>query len=294
MESDKRAYLELHIAVFLFGLTAILGKVIQLPAISLVWWRVLFTSISLLFFVKFGKKLLTIPRPDILKFLGIGIIVGLHWICFYGSIKLANASVALVCMATTSLFTSIIEPVFTRSRFSRLDLMIGIIVVPAMIFIAQNIAADMFLGFMVGLLAAFLASAFATLNKMMIEKAGSYSITFLEMVSACIFIGLLILAGFGDITLESFIPPTAMDWVYLLILSLMCTTLAYVLSLNALKHITAFASNLAFNMEPVYGILLAAVLLKEYEQLNNDFYVGGFIIVAAVFMYPILKKRIHI
>lgn len=281
-------------AVFLFGLTAILGKVIQLPAISLVWWRVLFTSISLLFFVKFGKKVMELPRKDILKFMGIGIIVGLHWICFYGSIKLANASVALVCMATMSLFTAIIEPLFTRSRFSLLDLLIGCIVIPAMIFIAQQLPGGMFLGFIVGILSALLASTFATLNKMMIEKAGSYTITFIEMVSACIFIGVLIVLGFGDVDIHTFIPPSGMDWVYLLILSLVCTTMAYVLSLNALKHITAFASNLVFNLEPVYGILLAAVLLKEYEQLNNDFYMGGLILVSTVFFYPILKKRFKV
>lgn len=294
MNEERKAILEIHTAVILFGFTAILGSLITLPAITLVWWRVLITSISLLYFIRFGKKLKGLQRKDILKFLGIGAIVGMHWICFYGSVKLANASVALICMATTTLFTSIIEPLVGRRPISRLELLIGFMIIPGMIIIVQDIDTSLTNGFIVGILSALLAATFATLNKLMVSSADSYSITFLEITGAWIFLSLLFLINVGDVQSLAFMPAGIMDWVYLMILALLCTTLAYVLSLNSLKHMSAFANNLVINLEPIYGILLAAVILKEYEQLNLSFYIGATLIVMTVFAYPILNKKLSL
>jgi drug/metabolite transporter (DMT)-like permease len=291
MQQEKRSYVELHIAVLLYGLTAILGDLIQLPAVVLVWWRVLITSFSLLFFIKFGKDLLTLKKSVAFPLMGIGCLVAIHWICFYGSIKLANASVTLIAMATTSVFTSLLEPWIMKRKIDLLEIILGLLIIPGMILVIRSIDLSMMTGLMVGFAAAFFAALFGTLNKKYIDDTNPYIITFVELGSAWVFISFLFLVGQSYIDLTYFMPQRWQDWMYIMILALLCTTLAYILSLRALKHLTAFATNLVINLEPLYGILLAAAILKEYEQLTTDFYIGGGIIIAVVLSYPYLKKR---
>ena len=288
MKPTQRAYLELHLAVFLFGFTAILGKLITLSALVMVWWRVLITCISLFFLIQFGKKLKEIPRKLILKYMGIGIIVAVHWICFFGSAKMANASVALVCMATASFFTAFLEPLFFKTKIQFYEILLAVMVIPGMVLIVNNLDADMNLGIIVGLISAFLASLFGVLNKKYVNDADSKTITFLELGSGWLFISLVLPFFFANNTDAAFMP-VKMDWAYLLFLALACTTLAYVISLRALKHISAFNSMLTYNLEPVYGIFMAYFLLGE--KLSNGFYWGVLIILGAVFLYPFLKKK---
>jgi drug/metabolite transporter (DMT)-like permease len=289
--STKRAYIELHLAVILWGFTAILGKWISLPALDLVWWRVGITSVSLLAFIKWGRKVWQLPRRLLLTYAGIGLFVGLHWVTFYGSIKLSNASICLVCMSTTSFFAALVEPLFTRKAVDWLQLGASLLIVPAMLLIASGLDADMLVGAGVGLLSALLAAVFSVLNKQYVEEADPYTITFVELFSAFIFLTIVMgIADFGRAT-SYMMPQTTSDWVALLILALLCTTLTFVLSLRALTRISAFASTLVVNLEPVYGILLAAVLLHEYEQLSMSFYIGALIIVLVVLLYPYLQRR---
>lgn len=288
MNKTRIAYLQLHFAVLLYGLTAILGDLISISAVSLVWWRVLITSFSLLFFVGFGKKLMSLPRKTVVTFLGIGVIVALHWMTFYGSIKLANASVALAAMATTSLYTSIIEPLITGKKFQWLEFGLGLLIIPPMLMIASNLDLSLMQGLYVGLLSAFLASLFATLNKKMVDAADAYQVSFLEMFSACIFITILLpFIMRGDISFM----PRGMDWAYLLVLALGCTTVAFVISMKALKHVSAFDANLVINLEPVYGILLAIIILKEHKEMTPTFYLGMVLIMMIVLIHPFLKKK---
>jgi len=291
MLSQKRSYIELHIAVLLYGLTAILGDLIQLPAIVLVWWRVLITSFSLIFFIRMGKDLLKIKWSTARPIMLIGCIVAIHWICFYGSIKLANASIALICMATTSIFTSLLEPWIMKKKIDPIEIFMGLLIVPAMALVVNSIDLSMRDGIIVGFASAFFASLFGTLNKKYVDSTTPYMFTFLQLGSAWIFISILFLFGGSYIDLSTFYPPSGIDWFYITILALLCTTLAYILSLRALKSLSAYATMLVINLEPLYGILLAAVLLKEYEQLTTNFYIGGGIILAIVMSYPYLKKR---
>ncbi|MEL6720799.1 MAG: DMT family transporter [Bacteroidota bacterium] len=294
MNATTKAYLELHIAVLLFGFTAILGDLINLPAVSIVWWRVLITSFSIVFLINVRNIFKELPREKILKFMGIGILVGLHWVCFYGSIKLANASVALICMATTSLFTAFLEPLLFRQKLKWYEVVLGMLIIPGMILIVNSLESGMLLGFWVGLASAFLAASFAILNKKMITNARPLAITFLELSSAWIFLCLVFPVYYLSTPEETaFLPPTVMDWLYLVLLSLLCTTLAYTLSIRALHHISAFASTLTINLEPVYGIFLAWILLKEHKELNSNFYIGVAIILVSVFSYPYLKKKLE-
>ncbi len=290
MSNRLIAYIQLHIAVILYGWTAVLGGLISISAISLVWWRVMITSFSLIFFIGLGRRLLAIDKKKILIYMGIGVIVGMHWICFYSSVKMANASIALITMATTSLFTAIIEPLLFRRRFNSLEIIIGLMIIPCMILIVRNIDISLIEGFMVGLLSAFLASLFASLNKKYVEDATPYVISFLEMFGAFLFISICLPFVINDIQA---IMPTSTDWIYLIILALLCTTLAFVLSMMALKHVSAFDSNLVINLEPIYGIGLAVIVLKEHEQLTPLFYMGGILLMLIVFSHPILAKKLN-
>ncbi len=287
MKPEQRAYLELHIAVLLFGFTAILGDLIQLSAMVMVWWRMLLTSVSLLFLIRMGRQLRKMPRSLVLQFMVIGVLVAMHWVCFFGAIKLSNASITLICMATTSLFTAFLEPMLLKQRIKGIEIFLGAIIIPGMAMVVNSTGDDMLAGILVGLLSAFLASLFATLNKKLVSKADSMSITFLELSSGWLFLTLL-LPFF--ISSESVFMPSLADLGYLIILALLCTTLAYVLALRSLRHISAFASNLTVNLEPVYGIALAWVLLNEHQELDPGFYRGVILILAAVFSYPLIRR----
>jgi len=292
MTATRRAFLELHLAVFLYGFTAILGDLIDLSATVLVWWRVLITSISLLFLIQFGKTLKGIPKKLLWEYIGIGILIGMHWITFFAAIKYANASIALVCYATCSFFTSILEPLLTKAKFKWYELALGALVIPGMALIVQSLEVNMLLGVWIGLFSTLLIALFSILNKQRIHDLDTPSLTFIEMSSAWVFISLVLPFYFYWNPTLSFLPSTS-DWIYLLILALLCTTLALVLNLRALKHISAFASSLTYNLEPVYGIILAIFILQENKELTPTFYLGVLIILASVFSYPLLKSRLE-
>ena len=290
MDETKRAYVELHIAVILFGFTAILGKWIEISAIAIVWWRVLFTWISFLFLVNIRKIFSSFSRKQLGLFLLIGVFVGIHWITFYGSIKLSNASIALICLATTSFFTAFLEPLILKRPFYWYEALLGIIILPGMALIVNGVNVAHRLGILVGLISALFASIFSILNKKYVNTGTPKMISAIEMFGVWLFVSVIApFIWFFQPDIHWY--PSMEDFGYLILLALFCTTLAYVLALRALKHISAFASNLVVNLEPVYGILLAIVLLAEHEDLNISFYIGVLIICTAVFSYPILKRR---
>ena len=288
MKARTTAYIQLHVAVVLYGFTAILGDLISISALSLVWWRVLLTSLSLLFFVGFGRAILKLPPKVILQFMGIGVVVAVHWLTFYGAIKYSNASVTLAAFAVTSLFTSLLEPMMTEKRFDKIELMLGLLVIPAMFLIASNIDLSLVKGLWIGLFSAFLAAIFAILNKKMVDKADSYQITFLEMSSAFLFLSLLLPFFINDNTP---LMPLPTDWIYLIILALVCTTFAFIISLKALEQVSAFDANLVINLEPVYGILLAAIILGDHKEVSPAFYVGVGMILMIVLGYTWWRNR---
>ena len=283
------AYLEMHLAVLLYGLTAILGALISVAAISLVWWRVGMTALAMIFFSRIFREIRKLNQRQLLTFLIIGGLIGIHWVCFYGSIKLANASVALICMSTISVFTAFIEPFFIKARLQMVDVLFGLAIIPPMWFTVHNLDFSMYSGVAVGILASVFLALFAAMNKKYIDKADPITITFIEMVGAWLFLSLFLPWILTDEKI-SFLP-IAQDWIYLIFLSLVCTTFAFLLNLRALKHISAFASNYVFNLESVYGILLAIVILKEHKELNMGFYLGVLSIIVLVFLYPLCKER---
>ncbi len=292
MDPVKKSYLQLHIAVFLFGFTAILGKLIQLSEISLVWWRLLITCISLVLLPGILRDLRQLSFRKVLALSGIGVIVAMHWVTFYGAIKYSNVSVALSCLATASFFTSIIEPLLLRQPFKWYELLLGLMVIPGMYMIFRFSGGDYLTGIIMGLLSALLAATFAVLNKQMVADTKPMTMTFVELGAGFVFLT-PILPFYWSWLGNSTFWPTLMDWQYLILLSLLCTTLAYVLSLQALKHLSAFTSTLTINLEPVYGILMAWFFFQEHKEMNPAFYMGAAIIILAVFIHPVLRRKME-
>lgn len=284
MNTTQRAYFELHFAVLLFGFTAILGDLITLSALVLVWWRMGITTASIPLLSKIKSKLSVLPRSLILRYMSIGVLVALHWICFFGSVKLANASTSLICMATTSFFTALIEPLVFKKPLKWDELSLGLLMIPGIMLIVNNTGEAMMMGILVGLTSAFLAALFAVLNKQLVDEAEPLTITFLELGSGWLFLSLVLPCYFYFNQKMAFLPQ-GYDWLWLIVLALLCTTLAYVLSLRALKHLSAFSSTLTINLEPVYGILLAWLLLDDAQELSLQFYTGCLLIIGAVFFH---------
>lgn len=289
MQPIQRAYLQLHLAVFLFGFTAILGELISLTELPLVWWRMLLTTVSFLFIPGVLQAFRKVPRRMRWQMLGIGSIIALHWVTFFGAVKYSNVSICLVGMATTSFFTAIVEPLFFKRKIKTYELVLGAMVIPGMYLVVQSIDLSMRIGILMALVSAFLAALFSVFNKKMVTQANTQVITFIELGSGWLFLCLL-LPFYLNQTGEAFVP-VRWDWAYLVILAVVCTTFAFVLSLNALRYLSAFTNSLIINLEPVYGILIAWFLFQEHKEVGEYFYIGVAIVLLAVFSYPFLKNR---
>lgn len=289
LDNVAKAYVQLHICVFLWGFTAILGKLITIAALPLVWWRVFLTSCSLLLVTGLFKKLRAIPRRKVATYMFIGILVCIHWVFFYASIKASNASVGVLCMALSPIFTAFLEPFYFKKRILFIEILLSLMVIPGMYLVTQNISSNMIIGLVFGIISALFAAWFSVLNKKHIDTADPVSITFLELGSAWLFLCILLpIAGWAGYSFQFW--PTHHDWIYLLILSVVCTAIPFILSLKSLKYISAFATTLTINLEPVYGIFLAWVILHEDKEVTPGFYLGVVIIFISVFSYPFLKR----
>lgn len=287
MKPENKAYLGLHFAIFLWGFTAILGKLISFGEMLLVWHRLWMTCLSFLLIPGLLRALRQIPRKRLWIFGGIGILVALHWVAFYGSIKYSNASLALSALATTSLFTSLMEPLVMRAKINVSDVLLGLLVILG-IGIIFSVSQVYTKGLIYGIAAALLASSFSILNKKYLAEYEGKAVSFVELSTGLVFLTLLLPFAVDNLSLAAIMPGTQ-DFLLLLVLAVGCTTLPYILSLNALRYISAFKSNLAINLEPVYGIIMAAVFLGESKELSGRFYLGTLLILVAVFLKPVLK-----
>ncbi len=260
-----------------------------MEALDLVWWRMLITSLSFVLLLKGFKAYWAYPLSKVLSMMGIGCIVALHWLCFYGSVKLANASVALIGVSTAALFSSLFEPLVFKKKISKLEVFLGLMVIPGIALIVNTLRQDFHLGLYVGIASGILASTFTVLNKKTLEGVRAKDMSFVELSAGFLFLSIFMpFFGFSG----GFVFPQSTDIYYLLLLSVGCTTLPFVLSLEALKHLSAFITNLSVNLEPIYGLILAVVILKENQELNFGFYLGCLIILVSVFSYPLIKARI--
>ncbi|MDF3983155.1 DMT family transporter [Luteibacter sp. PPL201] len=285
MSPTRKAFLHIHFCVLLWGFTAILGKSITLAAIPLVWWRMLLVSGALLCVPRVWRGLRATPWRLRLIYAGIGVIVALHWLTFYGAIKLANASVAATCIATCPVFLALVEPWIAGRRFEPRELLIGAAVVPGVALVAGGLPGDMRMGLAMGVLSAIFVAFFGALNKRYIEHADALTVTFLELGAGTLFITLA-----GPLATPTFVLPDLHDGLLVLLLAFGCTLLPFALALSALRHLSAFATQMITNLEPVYAIVLAIPLLGEQRELGWTFYLGVAVILGAVFAHPFLHK----
>jgi drug/metabolite transporter (DMT)-like permease len=290
VKPKNSAYLFLHSAVLLFGFTAILGDLIQLPQLTIVWFRTLLAVLSLLFFPGMLRRLRSLPRKTVFSLAGIGTLVALHWIFFFGAIQLMNASITIVCLATGGFFTAILEPVLLRSKVKLHQILLGILVVPGVWLVVDGgeKVENVPLGVSMALLSALFAAIFGILNKPMVEHYDSVSITFVEMASGWGFVSLILPFWYLISPGEAFVP-TWKDGLYLAALAFLCTTYAYQATLKALKALSPFTVSLTINLEPVYTVILAILILEEHHELNWTFYLGAFIILLSVFLHPVIE-----
>lgn len=297
----KRAFTQIHLAVLLWGFTGILGKAISLPAPVLVWYRMLLSAVVLAIILTYRGDWRAIVKKDMLRIVTIGMLFAVHWVSFYASIKYANASIAMVCLATASAFTSFIDPILNKGKFNYQEIFLSLIAVTGVYCIyalqpqdAANTAQmpDFKLGVILGVLASILSAIFTVLNKPLASKYQPRTLVFYEMAIGFLFLSCI--APFYLLQQPVSIPllPQGWDYVWLFILSYCCTVWAQSLSMAALKNLSAFTVTLSVNLEPVYGIILAFLIFKENTQLGYGFYIGmSFIFLSLVLQIVIVTLK---
>lgn len=279
----------MHLIIFTWGFTGILGKLIHLEFYQIVFFRVLIAGVSLLaFLLLINKKIRIKERSSILKVIGVGVIVAAHWLTFYKSIQVSTVSLAVLCLSTTTLHVSWLEPLVMKRKFSWIEFILGLLVIGGIAFVSGTIDASQHEGLFWGLLSALLAAFFSVFN-FRLNKDGipSSSITVYEMFTGTIIIFVWLL-GIGKID-ASFFEMTWSDFGWLLFLGIVCTSAAFMLMIEVVNKIGAFSASLSINLEPVYTIILAILILQENQELSSNFYIGAISIVFIVFLNPLLK-----
>jgi drug/metabolite transporter (DMT)-like permease len=287
----KKAFLQLHAAVLLAGFTGILGRLITLNEGLLVWYRLLITVITLWVLFAITKKIKRISTGELLRITAVGFTAALHWVTFYGSIKYANVSVALVCFSAIGFFTALLEPLLLKKKFSWQEVLLGVMVM-AGIFIIFHFDPQYKIGIIIGIISALLGCLFPIFNRSFLQRHSAETVTLYELTGGLITLT-IIMPVYLQLFPAAYYIPTLPDLGWLLVLSWFCTVLAFQLAMNALKKISAFTVNLSYNLEPVYGILLAFVVYKENEHLGPSFYIGLAIILLSVLLQTlrIYRKR---
>ncbi|MDG0974379.1 MAG: DMT family transporter [Crocinitomicaceae bacterium] len=288
---EKLKYqLTLHLIIFIWGFTAILGKWIDADAFVLVWFRVIIAFFSLLVFLIILRRNLIIQScSNAWKTLGVGVLVALHWLTFYISIKESTASLAIICLATTTIHVSWLEPLVMKRKFLWSELVLGVLIIGGILVITGNTGEQNMIGIAFGLLSAILAASFSVFNAHLIQDVTASKITLYEMFSASIVMSLFLIFN-PSFTLNNLLI-SSNDFYLLLFLGIICTSIAFLITVEITKFLGAFTVTLSINMEPIYTLGLAAWFLGEHQDLSIWFYVGASIIVGAVFGNAILKYQ---
>lgn len=285
----RRALLQIHVCVMLWAFTAILGRLITLPATQLVAWRLILVVALLALLPQVWRAVRGIGGRQALIFLGIGAIVALHWLAFYGAIKASNASVATICLAVAPVTIALLEPLLHGARLRSGDLALGVAVVPGIALVVGGVPAGMQHGVLLGVLAALLVAIYMMLNKRWIGSEDPLGVTAIEFAGGLV-VTLLLLPWLAPESSGQFLPAPR-DLVLLLVLAALCTIVPFALSLLALREVSAFTAQLAVNLEPIYAIALAAWLLGEAAELGTRFYIGAALVLVAVLGHGVLAAR---
>ena len=278
----------LHLMVIILGLTGVFGKLISLSAIHLVWYRMGIAFVSIAIFLAFKKQLFSISKQDFFGLLGVGALVTFHWLCFFESIKVSTVSVAVVCLATSSLFSALIEPFFFKRKFLFYELIMGVVVVFALAFI-MGTETKYFWGYFYGIIAALLATLFTLFNAKYINKVDAAKITMIEMLSGVLIISCILFLQQDYSVLTTKI--SVDDLSYLIILGTLCTAMVFVWLTEIMRHITPYSLIMAINLEPVYSIVFALIIFGDDELMSSAFYLGSCVIIGIVLLDGYIKNK---
>jgi drug/metabolite transporter (DMT)-like permease len=292
MTHTRADYLKLHFLVFLWGFTAILGKLCSLPAVEMIFYRTLFAAAGMGALILLAKGTFKVSRMDLLKIVLTGFIVGTHWLTFFISGRVANVSVSLVGFATASLWTAILEPLAKGYKIKALELLFGLIVLTGLyIIFASDFSYST--GLILGVISGLTCAIFSIINSQIVRRVDSFTITFYEMIGAWL-VTVLFFPVYQLFWAEGHqlrMMPSLTDLVCIALLAWLCTVYAYSAAVELMKKISAFFFQLTLNLEPVYGIIMAVIIFGAAEKMNFNFYVGTLVILIAVLLYPLAKKK---
>ncbi|WP_395077946.1 DMT family transporter [Flavobacterium sp.] len=285
---NLNSYLRLHLIVFIWGFTAILGALISLEALPLVWFRMLFASGFILSYIFIKHISLKLPTKTIFAFLFAGLIIALHWFTFFKAIKVSNVSVTLACLATGAFFTSILEPIFYKRKIIFYEVLFGLVVI-AGLYLIFKVQGNYVYGIVLALTSAFLSALFSVINGKFAQKYNPAIISFYEIFGGVLFLSIYLL--FTQSFTTSFFNLSTSDLLWLLVLSSVCTAYAFIASVGVMKYLSPYTVMLTINLEPIYGIVLALLIFNDKEKMSPQFYVGALIILSTVILNGILKNR---
>ncbi len=287
MPSDKlKSYLQLHLIVFIWGFTAVLGALISLNALPLVWFRMSIALVFIAIYIAYKRFSLKIPTKTIIGFLFAGLIIALHWLTFFKAIKVSNISVTLACLSTGALFTSFLDPLLRGRKIIWYEVFFGIIVVIGL-FIIFEVEGEYTHGILLALTSAFLSALFSVINSKFAQTYNASVISFFEILGGILFLSLYLV--FTHSFNAQFFKISASDWMYLGILSSICTAYAFIASVKVMQYLSSYTVMLTINLEPLYGIILAVIVFKDKEKMSPAFYLGALIILATVITNGIVK-----
>jgi drug/metabolite transporter (DMT)-like permease len=289
MPNDNiKSYLHLHLIVFIWGFTAVLGALISLDALPLVWFRMLFAVGFIGIYIYFKKLSIRITTKVFLQFIFSGLIIALHWFTFFHAIKISNISITLACLSTGAFFASLLEPILYGKKIVYYEVFFGLLVVIGL-YIIFNVEGSYLWGMLTALTSAFLSALFAVINSKLVQKHDATVISFYELSGGVIFFTFLLLGTHsfsGDFFMLS-----SKDFMYLMILSSVCTAYAFIASTSVMRFLSPYTVMLTINLEPIYGIILAVLIFEEKEKMSFEFYIGAFIILLTVILNGIIKSR---
>lgn len=288
-DSRFRSFLLLHLVVFIAGFTAILGKLITIESIPLVWYRMGIATLLMFVYAKYKKIPLRVKKDSLKKLAFAGLLIALHWILFFESIKQANISIALALFSTAAFFGAILEPIIYKRKIDFSEVVMGCLVVIGVSFVVQQQLQEGY-GVVLGLLSAFFAAWFSIINGKLVAIHNATTISVYEFTVGILCITLYL--GFqGSLFEVALYKVPLLDWVWLFLLGSICTAFAFIISVAVMKDISPYTVILSYNLEPVYGILLAILLFPETEIMGSNFYIGVALILLAIVLNTLLKRR---
>ena len=288
MQNDNlKSYLHLHLIVFIWGFTAILGALISLNALSLVWFRMLFAVGFIAIYIGFKKLPIRVSKKALWQFLLLGLIIALHWFTFFHAIKISNISITLACLSTGAFFTALLEPILYQKKIVWYEVFFGLLVFFGL-YIIFDVEKNYFWGILTALASAFLSALFSVINSKLVKSHDATVISFYELSGGVVFFTFLLL--FTHSFTPAFFSLSTKDFMYLMILSSVCTAYAFIASTSIMKFLSPYTVMLTINLEPIYGIILAVLIFKEKERMSFEFYIGAVIILLIVLLNSIIKS----